>query len=66
MKHLQHPVVGELHLSFEVMELPADPGQAMVAFSAAKGTPDDDALRLLAIWAATHHPADAVVPPKHA
>jgi transcriptional regulator with XRE-family HTH domain len=63
MKHFQHPVVGELHLSYEVMELPADPGQALVAFSAAAGTPDDDALRLLASWAATHDPADALATP---
>ncbi|QYN37873.1 helix-turn-helix transcriptional regulator [Pseudonocardia sp. DSM 110487] len=63
IKHIRHPVVGELHLSYEVMELPADPGQALVAFSAEKGTPDDDALRLLASWAATHNPADALAPP---
>jgi transcriptional regulator with XRE-family HTH domain len=66
LKHFRHPVVGELHLSYEVMELPADPGQALVAFSAAAGTPDDDALRFLASWAATHDPADAVAPPKQA
>jgi MmyB-like transcription regulator ligand binding domain len=63
MKHFQHPVVGELHLSYEVMELPADPGQALVAFSAAAGTPDDDALRFLASWAAGHDPADALATP---
>jgi transcriptional regulator with XRE-family HTH domain len=63
VKYIRHPVVGELHLSYEVMELPADPGQALVAFSAEKGTPDDDALRLLASWAATHNPVDALAPP---
>ena len=26
LKHIRHPVVGELHLSYEVMELSADPG----------------------------------------
>jgi hypothetical protein len=56
-KHIHHPVVGELHLSYEVMDLPADPGLALVAFSAEAGTPTDDALRLLASWAATHEPA---------
>jgi transcriptional regulator with XRE-family HTH domain len=58
-KHLHHPVVGDLHLSYEVMELPADPGLTLVAYSAEEGSPDDDALRLLASWAATHEPADA-------
>ena len=63
LKHIRHPVVGELHLSYEVMDLPADPGLALVAFSAEAGTPDDDALKLLASWAATHNAADAVTAP---
>jgi transcriptional regulator with XRE-family HTH domain len=63
LKHFRHPVVGDLHLSYDVMELPADPGLALVAFTAEAGTPDDDALRLLASWAATHHPADALATP---
>jgi transcriptional regulator with XRE-family HTH domain len=58
-KHIQHPVVGELQLSYEVMDLPADPGLALVAFTAEAGSASDDALRFLASWAATHHPADA-------
>jgi transcriptional regulator with XRE-family HTH domain len=58
-KHIRHPVVGELHLSYEVMGLPADPGLALVAFSAEAGSPAADALRLLASWAATHDLADA-------
>jgi transcriptional regulator with XRE-family HTH domain len=59
-KHLHHPVVGDLHLSYEVMELSADPGLSLVAYSGEEGSPDDDALRLLASWAATHEPADAL------
>jgi hypothetical protein len=45
------------------MHLPADPGLALVAFSADAGTPSDDALRLLASWAATHDRADALAMP---
>ena len=30
-----------------------DPGLSLVAYSAEEGSPDDDALRLLASWAAT-------------
>ncbi len=60
LKHIQHPVVGELHLAYEVMELSADPGLALVVYSAAEGSPDDDALRLLASWAATHQPTNAL------
>jgi transcriptional regulator with XRE-family HTH domain len=52
-KHLRHPVVGELHLDFEVLHLPADPGLSMVTFSAPSGSPDEDAVTMLASWAAT-------------
>ena len=60
LKHIQHPIVGDLHLAYEVMELSADPGLALVVYSAAEGSPDDDALRLLASWAATHEPTNAL------
>jgi len=45
------------------MELPADPGMSLLAFSATAGSPDDDALRLLASWAATHDPTDTLEAP---
>jgi transcriptional regulator with XRE-family HTH domain len=64
LKHIRHPVVGDLRLSYEVMELTADPGLALVAFSAEAGSPADDALRFLASWAATHEPADALATPE--
>ena len=60
LKHIQHPIVGDLHLAYEVMQLSADPGLALVVYSAAEGSPDDDALRLLASWAATHEPTNAL------
>ena len=66
VKHFHHPVVGELHLSYEVLELPADPGLTLIAFSAEAGSPDDDALQMLASWAATHDPADSLPAPDHA
>jgi transcriptional regulator with XRE-family HTH domain len=63
VKHLHHPVIGDLHLSYEVMELAADPGLSLIAFTADAGSPDDDALKLLTSWAATHDPADALPAP---
>lgn len=63
LKHIRHPVVGDLHLSYDVMELPADPGLALIAFTAETGSPDDDALKLLASWTATHNPADTPTTP---
>ncbi|WP_040905720.1 helix-turn-helix transcriptional regulator [Streptomyces griseoflavus] len=52
-KSFHHPAVGNLTLDFDAMELPAQPGLTLTAYSAAPGTPDHDALRLLASWAAT-------------
>ncbi|MEV8393593.1 MULTISPECIES: helix-turn-helix transcriptional regulator [unclassified Streptomyces] len=63
LKHIHHPVVGVLHLFYEVFDLAADPGLALVVFSAEAGSSNDDALRLLASWAATHDPADALARP---
>lgn len=56
LKDIHHPVVGQLHLSFEAMELPADPGLSLVVYSAEPGSSSEDALRLLASWAATTIP----------
>jgi transcriptional regulator with XRE-family HTH domain len=60
LKQIRHPVVGDLHLSYEVMQLPADPGLTLTAFSAEAGSATGDALKVLASWAATHDPAGAL------
>ncbi|MEU4893060.1 helix-turn-helix transcriptional regulator [Streptomyces sp. NPDC044780] len=51
-KSFHHPAVGTLTFDFDAMELPAQPGLTLTAYTAAPGTPDHDALRLLATWAA--------------
>ena len=56
-KRLRHPVVGELDLNFEAMELPSEPGLQMNVYTADPNTPAADALRLLASWAATQEAA---------
>jgi transcriptional regulator with XRE-family HTH domain len=53
VKKFHHPVVGPLTLTFEAMALAADPGLTLVAYSAEPGSPSQDALDLLASWAAT-------------
>lgn len=62
LKHFHHPVVGDLALPFEAMELPADPGLTLTAYSPEPGSDADDKLRLLASWTAsdqqTSAPAD--------
>jgi transcriptional regulator with XRE-family HTH domain len=58
VKRFHHPVVGDLTLTFEALDLAADAGLRMSAYSAEPGTPSDDALNLLATWAATLDQAD--------
>jgi transcriptional regulator with XRE-family HTH domain len=53
VKHLHHPVVGDLTLTYESMELTADAGLRLNAYSAEPGTPSQDALHMLASWTAT-------------
>lgn len=53
VKHFCHPEVGPLELRFEAMPLPADPGLTLTVYTAERGSPTDDALRLLASWRAT-------------
>jgi transcriptional regulator with XRE-family HTH domain len=53
VKCLRHPIVGDLTLDCDAMELPADTGLTVIAYSAEPGSPSADNLRLLASWAAT-------------
>ena len=52
-KRLCHPVVGQLDLDFESMELPSEPGLRLNVYTAAPDTPTADGLKMLASWAAT-------------
>lgn len=52
-KRVHHPVVGELTLSYEALELPSDDGLVLYIFTAASDSPDAHALSLLASWATT-------------
>ena len=53
IKHFHHPVVGDISLAYESLELVADPGLVLNGYSAEPGTASEDALNLLASWAAT-------------
>jgi len=52
-KRLHHPIVGDLDLTYEALELAADPGLRINVYTAEPGTPSEDALKVLASWAAT-------------
>ena len=70
-KQFHHPVVGDLSLAYEVMELSADTGLTLTAYSPEPDSPSQDGLALLASWAATldqndpyetAHPVDRLDP----
>jgi hypothetical protein len=54
-----HPLVGDLTLDYDALELPAHPGQTVVAYTAEPGSPAHQALDPLASWTSTpdHPPA---------
>ncbi|MFH8252029.1 helix-turn-helix transcriptional regulator [Microbacterium sp. B2969] len=53
VKKIHHPVVGDLELTYEAFDLPADPGLSLSTYTAEPGSPSADALTLLASWAAS-------------
>lgn len=52
-KHYRQRIVGELALAYEGLELPGDPGQTLITFTAEPGSPSHQALGFLASWAAS-------------
>lgn len=60
VKRINHPVVGEMELTYEAFELPADPGLQMSTYTAEPGTSSAEKLTLLASWAATDAAASAL------
>ncbi|MDI6099482.1 helix-turn-helix transcriptional regulator [Actinoplanes sp. NEAU-A12] len=53
VKQFHHHVVGDLTLSYESMDLRAEPDLSLTVYAAEPGSSTADALRLLASWAAT-------------
>jgi len=53
VKRFHHPVVGDLSVTFEAMELVADPGLTMFVYTAEPRSKSEEALNLLASWTAT-------------
>jgi hypothetical protein len=52
-KTLHHPVVGDLTLDYEAMDLPGDTGQRILVYSAEPASPSQQSLDLLASWTTT-------------
>lgn len=53
VKNFHHRIVGDLTLAYESMDLRAEPDLTMTIYAAEPGSPTEDALRLLASWAAS-------------
>ena len=66
VKHFHHPVVGDLSLTYDRMELPADPGLTIFAYTAEPGSKSEEALNLLGSWAATLDKAETADAPEGA
>ncbi len=56
-KRFQHPDVGELVLAYEELALTAEPGLAMIIYTAEPGSPSAEKLRILGSLAAGQAPA---------
>ena len=54
-KTFRHPVVGEITIAYEGLEMAAEPGLTLTIYSAEPGSPSEQAMRLLASWAATEY-----------
>jgi len=52
-KTLHHPVVGDLNLDYEALDLPGDAGQRILIYSAEPASRSHEVLDLLASWATT-------------
>ncbi|MDQ0643341.1 helix-turn-helix transcriptional regulator [Microbacterium murale] len=61
VKRINHPAFGDLELTYEAFELPADPGLHLSTYTAEPGTPSEEKLKLLASWAATDAAAEVPV-----
>ena len=52
-KHFHHLVVGNLELAYESVDMISEPGLTLTIYAAEPGSPTEQALALLASWAAT-------------
>jgi hypothetical protein len=62
VKHFHHPVIGDLSLSFNRLDIAADHGLTLLTYAAEPGSSHEETLRLLGSWAAT---PDQTTAPAH-
>jgi transcriptional regulator with XRE-family HTH domain len=56
-KQIRHPVAGDIEVTGEALEIPADPGLTIIAYTVEPASQSEQALRFLASWSAeqSHH-----------
>lgn len=54
-KTFNHPVVGEVVLAYEGLEMAAEPGLTLTIYTAEPGSPSAERIQLLASWAASEY-----------
>ncbi|MGF9646905.1 helix-turn-helix transcriptional regulator [Pseudarthrobacter oxydans] len=54
-KTFNHPIVGEMILAFEGLEMAAEPGLTLTIYTAEPGSPSAERMQLLASWAASEY-----------
>lgn len=65
-KSFRHPLIGEVTLPFENLHVDAVSGQVLTVFTPRPGTPEADAIRLLASWNADNRSSPrSTTPPRH-
>jgi transcriptional regulator with XRE-family HTH domain len=64
VKHFRHRVVGDLTLTFESLNLRAEPNLVLTVYTAEADSPTAHALSLLASWAATAESREAPAAPE--
>jgi transcriptional regulator with XRE-family HTH domain len=64
-KDLHHPVVGDITLTYNRLELAADPGQMLMIWTAEPGSKSAESLSLLGSWAATQEQPEPHQAPDH-
>jgi transcriptional regulator with XRE-family HTH domain len=66
VKAFRHPAIGEVALPFENLTVDATGDHTLTVFTPQPGSPEHDAIQLLASWNATQGPVDALMPPNQA
>ena len=62
-KRFHHPVVGELTLAYEGLEMAAEPGLTLTIYTAEPGSPSAERLQLLGSWAAIQQQTEHAAQP---